>query len=54
MNMNIMFSPTLLYDFMHLQFVLDVYERDLEKRKLLNIANKAKIVRSLNISDVED
>jgi hypothetical protein len=26
MNMNLIFPTTLLYDFMHLQFILDVYE----------------------------
>jgi hypothetical protein len=27
MNMNIIFPPNLLYDFMHLQFISDVYEK---------------------------
>jgi hypothetical protein len=27
MNMNIIFSPTLLYDFMYLKFISDVYEK---------------------------
>jgi hypothetical protein len=51
--MRIIFSPTLLYDFMHLQFISDVYEKIIQNEvKLLNIENKIKIVPNLSITFV--
>jgi hypothetical protein len=32
MDMNIIFPTTLLYDFVHLQFILDVYGKILRKK----------------------
>jgi hypothetical protein len=53
MNMNIIFSPTLLYNFMHLQFISYVCEKiPRNEVKLLNIANKVKIVSNLRLSFV--
>jgi hypothetical protein len=53
MNMKIMFSPTLLYNLMHLQFISNVCEKNTKKEvKLLNIANKVKFVLNLSISFV--
>jgi hypothetical protein len=53
MDMNIIFPTTLLYDFMRLQFISDVYEKNTQKNiKWLNIANKVKIVSNLSISIV--
>jgi hypothetical protein len=51
--MRIIFWPTLLYDFMHLQFISDVYEKIIQNEvKLLNIENKIKIVPNLSITFV--
>jgi hypothetical protein len=53
MNMNLIFPTTLLYDFMHLQFISDVFEKITSNElKFLNIANRYKITSNLNISSV--
>jgi hypothetical protein len=53
MNMNIIFPTTLLYDFMHLQFISDALEKiTYNEIKFLNIANRDTITSNLNISFV--
>jgi hypothetical protein len=48
--MNTIFSPTLLFDFMHMQFIQDIYKNiTWNEVKLINIAKRAKIVPNLNI-----
>jgi hypothetical protein len=41
MNMNIMFSPTLLYNFMHLQFISDVRKKYLERSKIVKYSKQS-------------
>jgi hypothetical protein len=48
--MNIIFALTLVYDFMHFQFELDVFEKNtLNEKKFLNIANRTIIAPNLNM-----
>jgi hypothetical protein len=50
MNMNTIFPITLPYDFIHLQFMLDVYGKiAYNDIKLLNIINRGKIMPNLSI-----
>jgi hypothetical protein len=44
MDMNIIFPTTLLYDFMHLQFISDsdVYEKYLEKSKVFKYSKQSR------------
>jgi hypothetical protein len=46
--MNIIFALTLVYDFMHFQFKLDVFNKIYEMKKLLNITHKPIIMPNLN------
>jgi hypothetical protein len=50
MDMNIKFSPTLLYNFMHLQFISDVCEKIPRRSKIVKYSKKVKIVPNLRIS----
>jgi hypothetical protein len=53
MNMNLIFPTTLLYDFMHLQFISDIFEKIIYNEvKFLNRENIDKIMSNLNISFV--
>jgi hypothetical protein len=49
-NKNLIIPTTLLYDFMHLQFISAVFEKlTWNEVKFLNLANRDKIASGLNI-----